>query len=545
MARNLYRIYLYAVCIILLEIATAVTGVSLGMLLSSTPLRAIYGTPPDRAQLVQAIVALFVVWLVTLLLGGLHYWLIRRDMATDPEASGGAVRSFFLNVTQLLAALIAIGTATVGIAVLGDRYNSPIGYFSTALASGGLFALLQVERQRTPVTTRGALALQRLHLYGAQLGIVLIATPFWLQAASTTVLKVAASTGAFDPCGYYYAGSGCSPSTYYPLRQAVAQWIAALFIAGCWAGYTAFSRADRHSRLRQVTHLLAFGYGVVWVLRGVQGIFESLLRSALGSPASSNEFVNGAAQVTGSLVFGIVVVLAYRWLHTREAAALPSGQPAAGLAQWALVGVIFAYPFWVGAAMLLRHFVEHIVPAGAHPGAVDFAQAGAMLLSGIPFVGVTVWLGARTRQTGVTWPHRAFVLVLLAGGAITTAAGLVICLQAVGSTLLGAPPDGWQQTARTGLVTLLIGATMAALFVTLAVRNRYLGGHEPHQEPKPVVAAPAFVSPPDAADTQPVATPGGEAVTPESLEAILDALLAGQVTRDEAAARIRTREVAR
>jgi hypothetical protein len=76
---------------------------------------------------------------------------------------------------------------------------------------------------------------------------------------------------------------------------------------------------------------------------------------------------------------------------------------------------------------------------------------------------------------------------------------------------------------------------MVAIFMTVAVRNRYLGTRP---EPKPAETEPG------AANTQPVAAVGG-AVAPssyETLEGILDALLAGRMTRDEAAARIRTRE---
>ena len=226
------------------------------------------------------------------------------------------------------------------------------------------------------------------------------------------------------------------------------------------------------------------------MLRGSQGIFEAILRAVLGQPYSANESAYGAGQALGALVFGIVALLAYRWLYAREAADLPSGEPAAGLARQALVAVVFAFPFWLGAATLLSDAVERVAPGGVLTPAATFAQAGALLLTGLPFVFFTVRLGMRTRQTGVTWPHRVFVLVLLAGGTIATAAGLVITLQAFGSALLGAPPDGWQHTVRSGLVTLLVGGTIVAIFATLAARNRYLAGR---QEPKPIAAQPVSV----------------------------------------------------
>ncbi|HEU4785721.1 MAG TPA: hypothetical protein VFS83_20440 [Ktedonobacterales bacterium] len=281
-----------------------------------------------------------------------------------------------------------------------------------------------------------------------------------------------------------------------------------------------------------MTHLLAFGYGLSSVLGGFRGIFEAVLRYLLGLPFPPNNLTSGAPTIAGALVSGLVVVLAYCWLYAREAADLPSGVPAAGLVQWALAGVIFAYSFWVGVQTLLIDAIEHIVPAGSQPPVENFASAGALLLTGLPFVFIALRLGARTNQTGVTWPHRIFVLVLLASGVIAGAGGLIFALQASLSAMLGAPADHWQQTARAGFVTLLVGAAMVALFMTVAVRNRYLGTRP---EPKPAEAEPVVAS------TQPVTSAG--AVAPyETLESILDALLAGRMTRDEAAARIRTRE---
>ncbi|HEX5440029.1 MAG TPA: hypothetical protein VFW76_04050 [Ktedonobacterales bacterium] len=532
MVRNFYRVYLYSVCVALLIAATTATAFALGLLLSATPLRGPYSSSSPHSQIVQTLVAFAVVWLVTLLLGGLHYWLIRRDMATDPAAGGGAVRSYFLNITQLLAVLVAIGTAAIGILQLGNQNSSTASIFAVTFSTAGLFALLEWERRRTRATTRAAMVFQRLHQFGAQLVIVFIAISVLSQAVQGIVLTVMIRSGAYNPCADFPDGYTCFPGNYYSLRQVVAQWGAALFIAACWAGYTAFSRGDRHSWIRQVTHLLAFGYGLSSVLSGCRGIFEAVLRYLLGLPLPPNNFTSGAPTIAGALVSGLVVVLAYCWLYAREAADLPSGVPAAGLAQWALAGVIFAYSFWVGAQTVLIDAVEHVVPEGSQPPVGNFAQAGALLLTGLPFVFITLRLGARTRQTGVTWPHHVFVLVLLAGGVIAGAGGLIIALQASLSAMLGAPADHWQQAARGGFVTLLVGATMVAIFMTVAVRNHYLGTRP---EPKPVQTEPV------AANTQPLAAVGSAAPY-ETLESILDALLAGRVTRDQAAARIRARE---
>src|SRR5262244_3013907 len=106
MIRNLYRTYLYIVCIaLLLVVSIAVNGL-LSVILLQTGLREQHGAP-DRAQVVQAITFAIVAFIVAGLIGGLHYWLIRRDMRADPSAGGGGVRSFFLNVAAAIAVLIA------------------------------------------------------------------------------------------------------------------------------------------------------------------------------------------------------------------------------------------------------------------------------------------------------------------------------------------------------------------------------------------------------------------------------------------------------
>ncbi|MGE5335444.1 MAG: hypothetical protein ACM3N4_12135 [Nitrososphaerota archaeon] len=530
MVRNLYRCYLYAVCITLLIIATTTTAVSLALLLSNAGLRGAFDSALYNRQVVQAEVAFVTAWLVALLLGGLHYWLIRRDMASDPAAAGGAARSYFLNITQLFAVLIAAGFAASGIVAFGQRYGAPARGVSVALAFGGLFALLQWERMRIRVQTNAARAFQRLHLYGAQLVLVFIATPLWLQATQTSALAAMSRRAIFDPCSPYYGyDSGtvaCTPASAYPLRLVAGQWAAALFIAACWAGYTVYSRNDRHSRLRQVTHLLALGYALGFVLWSAQRIFSALLLQLAGQPVLTRSFPITAAITLGALVFGVVVLLAYSWLYAREAPGLPSGVPAAGLIQMALIAVISSYPFWLGGQSLLSGIIERVVPAGASPDTFAFAQAGGQVLAGLPFVVFTLLLGTRTRQAGVTWPHRVFVLIQLAASVIVSAVGMVIGLQALGSTLLGAPLDGWQHTARTGLVTLVVGGVMVAIFLTIAARNHYLGARV---EPKP-----------DAPLPNPAV--GGAPVAPETLEGILDALLAGRLSREEAAAHIRAQE---
>jgi len=52
-------------------------------------------------------------WLIAALLGGLPYWLIRRDIYSDPAAGSSAIRAFFLNIAELIDAPLAAFSSTI------------------------------------------------------------------------------------------------------------------------------------------------------------------------------------------------------------------------------------------------------------------------------------------------------------------------------------------------------------------------------------------------------------------------------------------------
>src|SRR5262249_39333107 len=181
MVRALYRFYLYAVSIaLLIFIATALGGL-LATLLPFTPLRSSSDSIPDRAQIVQSLALATVALVFAGPLVGLHYWLIRRDMRADPAAGASAMRAFFLNVTEGIGALLAI--PLIGFVVIANRAQNPdtsvIGAAAFAIPTLALVALLEMERQRTRVNTGAALVFQRLHLYGAQLMLLLFLIIAW------------------------------------------------------------------------------------------------------------------------------------------------------------------------------------------------------------------------------------------------------------------------------------------------------------------------------------------------------------------------------
>src|SRR5258708_19896540 len=151
MARNLFRFFLYTVFICMLIFATVGLGRLLQTLLALTPLRGAYGARPLNSDIVQAVVFFLVSLVISSLLGGLHYWLIRRDMHSDPAAGQSAIRAFFLNIAELIIAPLAVFiAASFFINELGRTpalvVTSPPAF---AIAPLVLYPVLDWDRQRT------------------------------------------------------------------------------------------------------------------------------------------------------------------------------------------------------------------------------------------------------------------------------------------------------------------------------------------------------------------------------------------------------------
>src|SRR5262249_49280495 len=190
-------------------------------------------------------------WVVALLFGGLHYWLIRRDIAADPGASRGPVRSLFLNLNELGAGIVATIFGSVALTRIGteDAYSTSQA-LGPAVAFTALFTLLELERRRGQPTRGGALVLQRLHFYGGRLIRLIIASIFLLDALNQTVARILISSGSVvDPC--------IAQAQQFPGECFVrsGQLLGNLWLAGAWAvmawlGYGVLARDDIASRPR-------------------------------------------------------------------------------------------------------------------------------------------------------------------------------------------------------------------------------------------------------------------------------------------------------
>jgi hypothetical protein len=530
MARTLYRIYLYFVFTLLLFFAAVATSIFLAILfqrLATSPRDYGYDNLVDlRQPAVFASVAL----VMTAIFGGLHYWLIRQDIARDPHASRGAVRALFLNFVELVSALTVAIAGAAGFTALQYGGSGAAGAFGPVVAFGVLFALVEVERRRGQPERGAALIIQRLHFYGNQLSLLFIAAGFTLNAMTQTVDQIILSTGyAANPCATPNQYGGC----YYSVPQNIGgAWLASLWILAIWGAYGVMTRNDRMSRLRAVYHFGAIAYGVVLFLVGIGEAAQPIMRHVFGAqdPASASYYYGtndpGAAfanaqiqfQFVAPLLFGLAVVAAY-WLWAR-ADARRGAVLDAGTAQQttlAITAALAALPFWVGCALTLGGLFESAVPDGSPPSPGTWASYLSILIAGILYVPLALWLGALARQTGISTPRRGFVYVLLALGTLGAVFSLIVLVYAVVTSAIGSPLSNWQQLGRQGVANIVIGAIIVGLYVFIARREGWFARQPAHAE---------------------ATIPASQRV--ETIEGVLDDLLAQRLSRDEAAARIRT-----
>lgn len=499
MVHGLYRFYLYFVATALLLFAAVGAFLLLRDVFAGTSLRGAYAQPPTHANTVQAILIFAVSWLIALLLGGPHYWLIRRDQRTDSGAGRGAVRAFFLNWIESWSAAVLAGSGAYTLSNLGAPYQSDVSWpLALAIVSAGLVIVLELERRRAMAGQGAARVFQRLNVYGTQLVILLgVGTFAWINALDATVRNWLITTGRVsnDYCGF---ASSCA------LPQVAGPWLAALFVAGVWVSYALLARGDDGSLMRQLLHLAGFVVGLGFALSGLSQLVELLLRGIFALPFSWQSLIEQYSFIP-PLVFGVVVLADYTALLLREAGGLPSGR-SIGLVIEAVAAVVLGAWFWVGCGFALHDAVAQLA-LPAHPGRDAWAYSLAVLVAGLAYVVVVPHLYLRTSQTAAAAPLRGYTYLALGAGVLTTAIAGAVTLYAVGTQLLGAPLTDWDVTARNAGEAAAVGAAILAVHLVIALRQRYFrGAAEPAQAPTPApVSAPAPLppTPPGTSATRP------------------------------------------
>src|SRR5262245_59106293 len=221
--RSLARIYYYIVFIAMLVLAAVGIGFVLNALLGLTALAGDQ-PPPDGATITRSILFAGVAWLIAGILGGAHYWLIRRDLESDPAAGTGGIRSFFLNAAQFIAVWVGVASVASAIVGIGRPYSNAIPSLSAGIAALFIAGIVQLERMRSIPGAGAPRVFEGLHIYGFQTILIFYAGFIWTNALSETLRQ------ALDP------GSICSPSgdftspcQYSPVNLG-GDWVAVLWI---------------------------------------------------------------------------------------------------------------------------------------------------------------------------------------------------------------------------------------------------------------------------------------------------------------------------
>ena len=543
MSRGLYRFYLYFVAISLAESIVVSLGALLYQAILFTPLsgRSVesqpYLNPPlDTTALNQALIQFIVTLLIAGGFGALHYWLIRRDSASDPNANESGVRSFLLNWYLAEATLTAIIAGVIALEQVGQRYNSNLALpLSIALAALVFALALEFERRRLTPTRGAALVFERLRRHGVPFIILLSVVVFTLYYGAYQLERVIG-----HQLGTYVCSSPLDP-TFYPTcvgDEVTGALLGAVVAVAPWLWLLWLGRRDARSQMRQVFLLLGWVIGgMIFLTIALQEAIEYGLRLAtpdgdVSKPGYFNQF-----DFAPSVVVGVVALAVYGWiLLTRAEGAM--SRETIRLTLRALAGLVLAAPFWYGVYSALLLVAGMIGPSPQTPFLTAWDHPVALMIAGVAYIPLAFWLGAGSRAWAINGPRRGFVLGLLAAGALVTASAAVSLLYALLTGLLSvAQPDSLAM-ARSAGAALLTGLTLGGLYLAIAVRERQFAGASRAPEAAPPVAAPVAPATPDT-PTAPMTPSAPAAPAAAGLDEALAQLESGLISREAAAARIR------
>lgn len=539
MLHGLYRVYLYIVYIAMLTFA----AIGLGIFLQTILVQTIFRDPnnvPTSATTVQSGTFAVVSWLIAALVGGLHYWLIRRDMRSDHSAGGGAVRAFFLNFAEILTLPLAVGIGASTISMLGQSFSSVSGSAAFAISALALWAWLDWERRRIQPNPGAAITFQRIHLYGVQLILLFILSTNWIPTVGQLV----------DALFYGGKGSGTTTCVGFTACQQgpnlLSLAVSTVFIILFWLWYGYLSHNDTASLFRRVFQFISYGFGFIFVLTGVYRIFTLLLLIILKVPLAPGEISGPGAQydIISPLSLGLVTIGVYLFWLRRTAQLHPTTQASISLIIQATTTAFMAVAFWWGCGLLLLNILEKIVPSSTSLTTESWAYAIALIITGMGYIPLDILLRQRSMQTTLSLPLRGFVFALLGGSILAIAIGGAVALYAYSTAILGSPLDNWQYTAHIGLAAFIIGIIAAALYLWTGIRGGIFA-----RQPKALQPTPSVQSVQPATDIATITGIPANPPTPpaatlpvdtrsQAIGSVLDALLAGSISRDEAITRI-------
>ncbi len=512
MARSLYRFYLYAIFIALLIFAVSATAQLLTTLFTFTPLRGAYDSAPSQAALVQSLVFAIVGWIISGALGGLHYWLIRRDLQSEPAAGTSPIRALFLNASEAIGMLLVVPLVGFGLSQnWAFNYHGNVAFETgIALPTLAMVALLEWERRRIPVQRGAALVFQRLHFFGVQLILL-----FFL---------ISAFSGALRPLinNLFFGGKNeCDAFGYCPSYNPAGLALMLLWFAFCWLVYGLLTRQDSSRLVRMIMHGASLALGVGFILAGVFQALELALSPLFKISVGLGNVLgyNADHDFVSPLLTGILITTVYHLLLSdlsrRGLLALQMRR----LVEWTITTVLLAGTFWAGCGYLLYALLQTVAPAPTGPDSHLWIMTLALIITGLAYIPLDLSIRRRFRldPAATVGPRRGLVLALLGASVLAFAIGGVVALYTWLTALLGSPLTNWPQVAHGGLAAAIVGALVAGIYLW-ATRGEHLLTRQPRPVQPPAPTTPA---------------------TQASIESILDDLLAGKITREQAAAQIR------
>lgn len=518
MARGLYRVYLYVVTIALLIFGTVSVSLLLNTLLRMTQLRGSYATAPTGSDVTQSVVLTLVTLVIVAGLGGLHYWLIRRDMASDPQPGASSVRSLLLNLAVGVATLVAVIAGASALSQFDLTFTSDVASpLATALATAPLVIALEWERRRVVATKGAALVFQRLRISGVALILALTLLGFMLPAVNQTEHFIGQSAGAIQcqvmsPTEPYY-GQYHEPCVG---SQVIGYWAAAALVIVVWLLYLRMGSRDLRTLIRPVFLLLGFAAGVIALVYSMQRAAEYVLRLITSTPTARPDYLNNY-DFAPALVYALVTLGVYGWNLRQGAHYEPLDEPTTRLTMRAIAAAIFAFPFWLGVQMLLNNLFIKLFP-GSSPADTNWRTAAAFAIAGLAYIPLALWLGRSSATEGIKGPRRGFVLALLAAGALVTTGGLATLITSVVTAILNVPLPDWESIARHAGAALIVGLILGGIYLWLAIREGQFA-----RAPKPEA--------PEA--------PEAPTIAGAALDEVLSQFQQGGLTQAEAAERIR------
>lgn len=534
MVQTLKRIYLYTATTFALLFSAGVAINALSTLFRLAGMRQtvytetgpVEGPVPSADEVLQSMI-LFVVGVVLVggVFGGVHYWLIRRDAQSDPGANGGPTRHLFLNGVLALSALFTVSFTLPVLSSVGDSIAFRNNAFSLAFALTALvvFVLVLLERRRASPTGSAATVIRQIQEHFLEAVLLVIGSVVLFSTGETQINWVLLKNGSIHPMCYESGPVQFGPPPLIPCPPPLllGPWLQVAFMLGAWGTSVWMGAWDRRSMARWMIRFAALGYGLVWLLVGIELAVSTGAAVLFRSSEAWQTALDTNLPFLAILVTGTLTALPYfLWIHHADKASASAKRAS----RQGLLGLPAALSFaflLVGSSLVLAWTVEQVVPAGHLANANDWAQAIGFLVAGVAWL--PLWLAfqrdSSPERDGPMLPRRGYVLAVLAYTGIAAVAAAVFAIYQLVEAVLGLSTADHLVARQAATVAVVVGVAALAHFLRLGADLRMIHARQP------VSAAPSLVT-----------TPGTSA---ETLEEILQEAVAGKVNVAVAAARIR------